>query len=102
MKKETVEDIDNSLTEEQKKAETAWELPDDIIARYAKAISEKLNVTDIDGFKGIMSMAACLTLIEFAHQSNSETFTQEISGYSKKSNPNEKSDWRITIEKLNP
>jgi len=76
--KSGLDDMDATLTPEERAAPTFTEWSDDTLARGVRALAAKLH--DSVGFNGIAGMAAALALVKIARDSNAGEYNITIDG----------------------
>lgn len=88
-------DFDKTLTKEELATENYLEWSNETIGRCVKHFANELANKDIDGFKGIKTMASVYTLINVALSVNAGELKQEVGGFTYKGEP--KGDWEIIV-----
>lgn len=87
------------LTKEEQDAATWLELDDATVGKIVKKTA--LGILDHSNEQGrVWWFAAALLLCGMADDANADTFSQEINNFTKEGN--DRGDWRITIERINP
>lgn len=83
MKKENeqLEKLNSTLTEEEKAAPSYLDWSDETLGRLARAVIHKLKNTDVKGWTGVTTMAACYVLMDACLSTNAGTMTIELGDY---------------------
>lgn len=99
--KDEFDKFSDSCTKEEIDAKSYLEWSDERLGQAVRALSERLKKTDVNGFKGIMTMAASYALLDIAAGANSFTTKLSFEGYTHKKHP-EYGEMQATITiKLN-
>jgi len=97
-----IEKFDKTLTKKELDDFGYLQWTNDTLGRCVKALAATLFETDVKGFNGIKTTAACYLLIDMASETNAGEMTIEMSGYTTKSKPeNGEQNWLITVKQIN-
>lgn len=93
-----IENFDKTLTPEEVAAESYLEWSNETLGRCVRSVSEKLKNTEVNGFKGIMTMAAVHLLIRTATEVNADEMKQTCFGFTIKNKPF--GNWEVRVRKI--
>ncbi len=94
----TLGELEFKATKEELDAPTFLEWSDESIGKLVREMAQKLRKRKVDGWEGVVSMAASMVLVNLCADANAGTFTQQISNVT--SGEKNLGDWKITIKKI--